>query len=123
MPIGIIAPLIRETLRQGARYIYSGLRTQDKIIDFTYKKTGLYNRGIVRGIKHGLIAGQVVGGIAQLGLNASESPGNNDGILPQKRVQKRSTSRNAHKARSRCPRRPNRRYSSRYQYNYSGGKS
>ncbi len=104
MVISLFGPLIREALRAGDRYIYSGLRTQDKIIDYTYRKTGLYNRGVVRGIKHGLIAGQIAGGIAQLGLNAPETPGNGASIP----FQKQPPSRKPYQTRNR---RSSRRYS------------
>ncbi len=108
----IISTIIRTGIRKGARYIYTGLRTQDKIIDYTYRRTGLYNRGAVRGIKHGLIAGQVIGGGLQLGLNAPDTPGNDDAIqtpIPKQR----NPSRPAYKTRSgrtvryssRCPKR------------------
>ncbi len=79
--IGRVAgPIIRRYVRKGAGHIYRGLRIQDKLIDSTYRRTGLYNRGVVRGIQHGLISGQVVGGILNLGL-----PGDIENGLPQKR--------------------------------------
>ena len=66
--MSVFAPFIREGLRYGARYVYQGLRAQDRLIDYTYRRTGLYNRGAVRGIKHGLVAGQIAGGTFKLGL-------------------------------------------------------
>ncbi len=66
--MSFLAPVIRVGLRSAGRYIYQGLRVQDKIIDLTYRRTGLYNRGVVRGIKHGLAGGAVVGGTLSLGL-------------------------------------------------------
>ncbi len=72
----VAGPFVRSQLRGASRYIYSTLRIQDRIIDKTYRKAGLYNRGVVTGIKHGLIAGQVAGGIMELGLNAPDTPGN-----------------------------------------------
>ncbi len=82
--MALFAPIIREALRQGVRYAYQGLRTQDKIIDYTYRRTRLYNRGVVRGIKHGLIAGQVVGGTLKLGLPEELT----NGIPPEQYVPK-----------------------------------
>ncbi len=103
------APFIREGLKQGLRYVYSGLKVQDKLIDATYRKTGLYNRGVVEGIKHGLIAGQVAGGVASLGLNAPDGIGNNDGI-PFQKTRFRPKASKPYKTRYRqttryCPRR------------------
>ncbi len=73
--VGILAPIIGTALRQGARYVYRGLRAQDRIIDYTYRRSGLYNRGIVRGIKHGLAGGQIIGGTLKLGLPSELSNG------------------------------------------------
>ncbi len=86
MVYGAIAQIARPFIRQIGRNIYQALRAQDRIIDYTYRKTGLYNRGVVRGIKHGLSGGAIVGGTLQLGLSAPDTPGN-DGIpsLPVKR--------------------------------------
>ncbi len=70
--MALFAPIIREVLRQGARYVYSGLKIQDKLITASYRKAGLYNRGVDRGIRHGLIAGQVIGGTLNLGLDGLE---------------------------------------------------
>ncbi len=97
--VAIFAPILREALRQGGRYVYQALRVQDKLISSTYRKTGLYNRGIVRGIQHGLIAGQIIGGTLNLGL-----PGDIENGLPEK--PKFPTSRKFRKTRSR------------YKYNY-----
>ncbi len=72
----VLGAILRPVITKFGRYVYQGLRQQDKIIDYTYRKTGLYNRGVVRGIKHGLIAGQIIGGGLELGLNAPETPGN-----------------------------------------------
>jgi len=64
--------IIGQILTRGGKYVaksvYSTLRIQDRIIDKTYRKTGLYNRGVVRGIQHGLVSGQIVGGTLNLGL-------------------------------------------------------
>ncbi len=79
--MSFIGPLLRPAIGKLGRYIYTGLRQQERLIDYTYRKTGLYNRGVVRGIKHGLAGGQIVGGGLSLGLNAPDSPGN-DGSLP-----------------------------------------
>ncbi len=72
----VLSSLIRPAIRYGARAIYQALKVQDRIIDKTYRKAGLYNRGVVKGIQHGLAGGQIIGGIAQLGLNAPDTPGN-----------------------------------------------
>ncbi len=80
--VGILRPLIRQL----GKYVYQGLRQQDRIIDYTYRKSGLYNRGVVRGIKHGLAGGQIAGGVLSLGLNAPDSPGN-DNVVSQTRKQ------------------------------------
>ncbi len=103
MVLGVISRIAGPFVRQQARNIYQALRAQDRIIDYTYRKTGLYNRGIVRGIKHGLGGGAIVGGTLQLGLNAPDSPGN-DGSIPFKK-QPRITSRKPYKTRSRFSRR------------------
>ncbi len=66
--MSFIAPLIRPILGQAARYVYRGLRAQDRLVDYTYRKAGLYNRGVVRGVKHGLAGGQIAGGVFKLGL-------------------------------------------------------
>jgi len=80
----IFGPIIRQGLRSAGKYVYQGLRYQERIIDGTYRKTGLYNRGVVRGIKHGLAGGQIIGGGLSLGLNAPDTPGNDGPIQPQK---------------------------------------
>jgi len=72
----VLGAILRQPITTLGRYIYTTLRQQDRIIDYTYRKTGLYNRGVVRGIKHGLAGGQIAGGIASLGLSAEDSPGN-----------------------------------------------
>ncbi len=79
----VIGILVRPFVREIGRYIYRGLRAQDRLVDYAYRKTGLYNRGVVRGIQHGLISGQVVGGILNLGL-----PGDIENGIPQKNVRK-----------------------------------
>ncbi len=99
--MSFIAPILRTGLKSVGRYVYQGLRQQDRIIDYTYRKTGLYNRGVVRGIKHGLAGGQIAGGIASLGLNAPDSPGNDGSIPFQKRP--KFTSRKPYKTRRRFP--------------------
>ncbi len=101
----VISVIVRSGIRKGARYIYEGLRTQDKLVDATYRKTGLYNRGVVRGIKHGLAGGQIVGGILKLGL-APDTPGNGF----QTQIRKQSPSRKPDKARNRYPKCPSGRY-------------
>ncbi len=105
--MSFLGPVISTGLRTAARYVYQGLRQQERIIDYTYRKTGLYNRGVVRGIKHGLSGGQIIGGGLSLGLNAEDSPGNNASTLQQKN---KFTSRKPYKTR----RRPTKCYSSRY---------
>ncbi len=114
--MSFIAPILRSGLRSAGKYVYQGLRQQDRIIDYTYRKTGLYNRGVVRGIKHGLAGGQIIGGTASLGLNAPDTPGNDAQIPFKKRPQ--FTSRKSYKTRSRqstryCPGNKNDKYFSR----------
>ncbi len=89
--MSFVAPLLRTALHQAGKYVYRGLLAQDRIIDYTYRRTGLYNRGVVRGIKHGLAGGAVVGGTLQLGLNAPDTPGN-DVIQTPKRTRYPSSS-------------------------------
>ncbi len=111
MPIhALISNIARPFIRQQAGNIYRVLRAQDRVVDYTYRKTGLYNRGVVEGIKHGLIAGQAIGGGLQLGLNAPDTPGNQVGFPSKKR--QRFTSRKSYKTRGRYPRCPSRRYTS-----------
>ncbi len=100
----VLGAVVRPFVKQAAQYVYRGLRQQDRIIDYTYRKTGLYNRGVVRGIKHGLIAGQIVGGGLELGLNAPDTPGN-DGSIFQPR--NGTTSYKQNKTRSRRSKRFN----------------
>ncbi len=83
--MSFIAPILRTGIRSVGKYVYQGLRQQDRIIDYTYRKTGLYNRGVVRGVKHGLAGGQIVGGVASLGLSAEDSPGNSGQIFKKTR--------------------------------------
>ncbi len=99
----VIGPIIGQGLKTLGRYVYQGLRQQERIIDYTYRRTGLYNRGVVRGIKHGLAGGQIVGGGLSLGLNAPDSPGN-DGIPFQKKFRKFSKTSKPYKTRFRQPR-------------------
>ncbi len=105
-----------------ARQLYQVVKYQDKIIDRTYRKAGLYNRGVVKGIQHGLAGGQIVGGIAQLGLIAEDSPGNG-GTISQQR--KRPQTRTPYKTRPRfsirnCPEYSGNKYSrSRKRYSRS----
>ncbi len=98
----IVAPILGQALRQGARYVYRGLRAQDRIIDYTYRRTGLYNRGVVRGVKHGLAGGQIVGGLASLGLNGGTTPDIEDGFQESRPGAKASPS---YKTRNRFTRR------------------
>ncbi len=83
----VIGAILRPFIRQAGRQIYQALRAQDRIIDYTYRKTGLYNRGVVRGIKHGLSGGAVIGGTFQLGLNSGTTPSLEDGFqeIPRRR--------------------------------------
>ncbi len=116
--MSFLGPIIQTGLRQAAKYVYQGLRQQERIIDYTYRKTGLYNRGVVRGIKHGLAGGQIIGGGLSLGLNAPATPGNEDGV-PFKKSRPVTTSRKPYKTRNRrtnkCyPKRPSRSRSRRY---------
>ncbi len=85
---GIAGPFIRSQLRGAARYTYQTLRMQDRIIDKTYRKAGLYNREIVTGIKHGLAGGQIIGGALSLGLNMNDD--NTGGAPPLHVRQKRN---------------------------------
>ncbi len=116
--MSFIAPILRPLIRKGLGYVYHGLRQQDRIIDYTYRKTGLYNRGIVRGIKHGLADGQIVGGIATLGLNAPDTPGNDVGIPFQKRPKFKTYKQNKTRRRftARCPPRSTKQYFPRKYY-------
>ncbi len=91
MVIGIFA---REGVKYLARNLYTVLRFQDRVIDKAYRKAGLYNRGVVKGVQHGLVAGQVIGGTLNLGL-----PGDIENGLPQK--PKFPSSRKYSKTRSR----------------------
>ncbi len=100
----VIQIVARELLKAGARYVYRGLRAQDRLIDYTYRKTGLYNRGRVAGIKHGLAGGQIIGGTFKLGLPGYDE----DAPLP-----KRSPPGNQYKERGR----PKRYSGSGYRYN------
>ncbi len=98
----IVGPIIRQGLKTAGRYIYSGLRQQERIIDYTYRRTGLYNRGVVRGIKHGLAGGQIIGGGLSLGLNAPDSPGReSDGIFTPIQQRKLSKTYKSYKTRRR----------------------
>jgi len=96
----VIGAFVRPFIRQIGKYVYQGLRQQDRIVDYTYRKTGLYNRGVVRGIKHGLAGGQIAGGVASLGLNAPDTPGNDVGI-PFQKTKPVSTTRTPYKTRNR----------------------
>ncbi len=84
MVYGVIVNILRPAIRYIGKSIYQTLRAQDRILDYTYRKTGLYNRGVVRGLKHGLAGGQIIGGGLSLGLSAEDTPGN-DGQIFQKR--------------------------------------
>ncbi len=99
--MSFVAPLVRPILGKALRYVYTGLRQQDRIIDYTYRKTGLYNRGVVRGIKHGLAGGQIIGGSLKLGLNPIEDTQVSAPV--QKKQRFRSTTRKPYKTRFRCP--------------------
>ncbi len=63
----MVLPIIaREAVRRGVQYIAQGLRYQDKLVTAAYSRPFLpqsFRREIVRGIKHGLAGGQVVGGL------------------------------------------------------------
>ncbi len=104
---GIAGPFIRRQFRGAARYTYNTLRMQDRIIDKTYRKAGLYNRGVVRGIQHGLAGGQIIGGTLSLGLNAEDSPGNSGQIFkkdkPQTRKPYKTRYRQSGRYSRRCP--------------------
>ncbi len=113
MPIGrFVVEGLKRGLPYAERYIRNSLWAQERIIDTTYRKTGLYNRGIVTGIKHGLVGGQIIGGALKLGL-APDSPGNGSFLQP----------RNGHapspsnQARRRRPGSYNSRYSVKQHYN------
>ncbi len=92
-------PIIRQGLRSTARYVYQGLRQQERIIDYTYRRTGLYNRGVVRGIKHGLAGGQIIGGGLSLGLNTPDGIGN-DAVSYKKRIKPSTYKQNKTRSRS-----------------------
>ncbi len=113
----VIGAIVRPLIGQLGRYIYRGLRLQDKLIDVTYRKAGLYNRGVVQGIKHGLIGGQIIGGTLQLGLNAPETPGND--VVPPYTKRPQPPSRKPYQTRNRPANRYNRRCPSRYRPNKS----
>ncbi len=61
----MVIPIIaREAVRAGAQYIAKGLRLQDKLIDTAYSRPFLrqnFNRHALKGIKHGLGGGSIVG--------------------------------------------------------------
>ncbi len=118
--MSFIAPILRTGLKTVGRYVYQGLRQQDRIVDYTYRKTGLYNRGVVRGIKHGLAGGQVIGGIASLGLSAEDSPGNGGSLpLPPKQY----PSRTSYKTRDRRSSRYSNKYRKCYKPDFQRGRS
>ncbi len=75
----VIQQIASQAIKVGSRYVarslYTALRVQDRIIDKSYRKAGLYNRGLVKGIKHGLVGGQVIGGLLGLGLPEGVEPG------------------------------------------------
>ncbi len=100
----LAGPIIRQGLRTVGKYVYQGLRQQERIIDYTYRKTGLYNRGVVRGIKHGLAGGQIIGGGLSLGLNAPDSPGNGGipSFIQQRKLPKTRTTYKTRNRQTRC---------------------
>ncbi len=109
----VIGAFARPLVRQVGKYIYQGLRQQERVIDYTYRKTGLYNRGVVRGIKHGLAGGQIVGGGLSLGLIAPDTPGNNGvSTIPKQRPS--FTSRKSYKTRYRQTKCPDSRFRRKY---------
>ncbi len=117
--MSFVAPIIGQGLRTLGRYVYQGLRQQERIIDYTYRKTGLYNRGVVRGIKHGLAGDQIIGGGLSLGLN--EDLSNPLGNAIQKKQQRYvPKTRKSYKTRgrrtSRCAPRSPTKYRNRYNY-------
>jgi len=116
----IVGPVVRRFAFQQSRNIYQTLRAQEKIIDYTYRKTGLYNRGIVRGIKHGLVAGQVAGGILKLGL-APDTPGNDAPVFQKTRQQSKAykSYQTRYRQSRRCPPRSNKRRDTRRSNRYS----
>ncbi len=97
----ILSQAIRAGVRYGARSLYNTLRIQDRIIDKTYRKAGLYNRGVVKGIQHGLVGGQIIGGTLSLGLPEGVDSGT---------FQKRTPSRSSNKKYRRVQRYTGRRY-------------
>ncbi len=103
--MSFLAPIIGQGLRTAGRYVYQGLRQQERIIDYTYRKTGLYNRGVVRGIKHGLAGGQIIGGGLSLGLSAPDTPGNGASIFQKQRKfpQTRKSYQTRYRSTKRCP--------------------
>ncbi len=111
----VIGAIVRPFIRQIGKYIYQGLRQQDRIIDYTYRKSGLYNRGVVKGIQHGLAGGQIVGGIAQLGLNSGTDVGND--AVPTKIQRQRPETSKPYQARRGYSRRTYCRNPNRYKSN------
>ncbi len=90
----LVGPFVRSFARTQSRNIYNVLKIQDRIIDKTYRKAGLYNRGIVQGIKHGLIAGQVIGGTLNLGLQGVDDDGFSSPTKPTANKQYKKYQRN-----------------------------
>ncbi len=109
--MSVFAPIIREVLRQGAKYVYRGLKIQDRLIEGSYRKAGLYNRGVVQGVKHGLVASQVAGGLLGLGLNNGSDIGNDNGSFSKK---SRPSANTQYKTRDRRTTRPYCRNTSEY---------
>ncbi len=105
----LVGPFVRRQLRGATRYTYNALRVQDRLIDKAYRKSGLYNRGVVTGVKHGLAGGQIIGGTLKLGLNPIEDSG--PLFQPIKRVTPRKSYKTRDRFSVRC--RPRNSYNSR----------
>ncbi len=106
----VIAQIARELLRQGFRYSKRYITLEEKAFNKLY--TGFpQSRTIGRGVRHGLVAGHIVGSFIE---NAPDTPGN--GIPTTFQKPKRFTSRKPYQTRSRFPRRSNRCYPSNKNY-------
>ncbi len=71
--LGRIISLSRPFVRQAAKSLFQAVKSQDRIIDLTYRKAGIYNRDLRAGIKHELTLGAAIGSLISI---APDSPGN-----------------------------------------------
>ncbi len=116
MVVGIIlktaATLVARYGTPAGAYVYKTLRAQDHLIRQSYRKSGLYNRGVVEGVVHGNIAGQVIGGIFNLGLPYPDDNGVSPEYGQKANKQYKTRSRQFRNNRSKykyCPRKYSRR--------------